>query len=249
MKNTEKLKRYHELFSDDAKAEAFDQLADVFYAGNFGTMSKSDIETLMFHFYIEQILKKGSEAYPAYSDFRISKELGITQSRVSSLKVKKQLKYPHEFDWKKSLADISEKVRYDDGKLKLYIPDINLYYEIKNAVEESGGYVDVTLTPKLLQISPEYFLDLLVMLSEDKSREKLRKCLRDEIRKHSANAEYLEAEPFGKQLKNAGWEIVVSVLEAAISNVGFGTELGAIMTNVSDVLKAAINAQIPKKNK
>lgn len=48
MKNTEKLKRYHELFSDDAKAEAFDQLADVFYAGNFGTMSKSDIETLMF---------------------------------------------------------------------------------------------------------------------------------------------------------------------------------------------------------
>ena len=92
MSNEDRLARYKELFSEEDKARAFDKIANQFYAGNFGTMAKSDMETLMFSIYIEQILSKSEDDFHTYSDFRLAKELGIAQSRVSSLKVKKQPK-------------------------------------------------------------------------------------------------------------------------------------------------------------
>lgn len=237
MVQSDKLGRYKELFSDADKSAAFDQLAEVFYAGNFGKMSKTDVETLMFSIYLERILEKCAEDMRAYNDFKLSKELGITQSKVSSLKVKKQLQYPHNFDWKALFASVSKNVRYDGGKLKLHIPDINLYYEIKNAVEESGGYIDVTLTPKLLQISPEYFLDLLCLVAPDVEREKIRKRLRDELRRHKKDEEYLEKEPFGKALEKAGRDVIIELIEKALLEMSPALPSFILGTNVCNALK------------
>ena len=59
MAQEQKNRRYDELFPNlEEKAAAFDQIAAQFYEGNFGRMSKADLETLMFHLYIEQILKR-----------------------------------------------------------------------------------------------------------------------------------------------------------------------------------------------
>lgn len=246
MIQADKLGHYHELFSDTDKAEAFDQLAQLFYAGNFGKMSKADVETLMFSIYLERILEKCAEDMRAYNDFKLSKELGITQSKVSSLKVKKQLQYPHNFDWKALFASVSKNVRYDGGKLKLHIPDINLYYEIKNAVEESGGYIDVTLTPKLLQISPEYFLDLLVAVSPEQERDKLRRLLRDELRRHGNDAEYFEEQPFGKKLKKVSCDAFIAVLEGVISSAITAQPIVALATNACNAIKAAYSLAAEK---
>lgn len=237
MSNEDRLARYEELFSEENKARAFDKIANQFYAGNFGTMAKSDMETLMFSIYIEQILSKSEDDFHTYSDFRLAKELGITQSRVSSLKVKKQLQYPHEFRWRDSFARVSENARYENGKIKIQIPDINLYYEIKNAVEEAGGYIDVTLTPKLLQISPEYFLDLLVAVSETQQREQLRKELRNKIREKNKDREYLEAQPLGRQLAGCGKEIILDVLEAAVSGAVGEIPVVTIARNVMNAIQ------------
>ena len=237
MSNEDRLARYKELFSEEDKARAFDKIANQFYAGNFGTMAKSDMETLMFSIYIEQILSKSEDDFHTYSDFRLAKELGIAQSRVSSLKVKKQLQYPHEFRWRDSFARVSENARYENGKIKIQIPDINLYYEIKNAVEEAGGYIDVTLTPKLLQISPEYFLDLLVAVSETQQREQLRKELRNKIREKNKDREYLEAQPLGRQLAGCGKEIILDVLEAAVSGAVKEIPVVTIARNVMNAIK------------
>lgn len=237
MSNEDRLARYEELFSEKDKARAFDKIANQFYAGNFGTMAKSDMETLMFSIYIEQILSKSEDDFHTYSDFRLAKELGITQSKVSSLKVKKQLQYPHEFRWRDSFARVSENARYENGKIKIQIPDINLYYEIKNAVEEAGGYIDVTLTPKLLQISPEYFLDLLVAVSETQQREQLRKELRNKIREKNKDREYLEAQPLGRQLAGCGKEIILDVLEAAVSGAVGEIPVVTIARNVMNAIK------------
>lgn len=220
----DKLSRFRELFPDDAsKARAFEEIAAQFYAGNFGRMTKTDFETLMFHLYIEQILETDAQNFGMYSDFRLAKELGISQSKVSNLKVKKQLQYPHEFEWRESFARVSANARYENGKIKIQIPDINLYYEIKNAVEEAGGYIDVTLTSKLLQISPEYFLDLLVAVSEDDERDELRKKLRAEIRKQNQDQEYLEQTPLGKQLLGLGKDVVINVISGAINGSSSNT--------------------------
>lgn len=214
--------RYHELFPDDkTKADAFDKLALHFYDANFGTMSKTDMEVLMFSVYIERILGSGNQAaFSDYSDYILSKNLGITQSRIANLKVKKQLKYPHEYDWKESFQmACNNNARYDNGRIKIQIPDINLYYEVKNAIEESGGFVDVTLTSKLLQVRPEYYVDLLLLISHGDSREEILKALRKEIRTYNKDAEFLDTEPIGKQLSGLTKDAFIEVVSNTVSDV------------------------------
>ena len=67
------------------KAEAFDQIAYEYYLGNFGTMTKTDFETLLFSLYLERILKKSESDLNTYSGYTLSKQLGITQERVGTL--------------------------------------------------------------------------------------------------------------------------------------------------------------------
>lgn len=249
---SEKESRYKELFSEDEDViKAFGLIAREFYWGNFGRLSKTDMETLMFHIYMEQLLKaKGEEDLRVYSDYIIAKDLGISQSKVSSLKLKKQLQYPHDFDWRKSLARISKNCRYETGKIKLQIPDINLYYEVKNAIEENGGYIDVSLTPKLLQVSPEYFLDLLEAFSEEETRSQLKKRLRQELRKTTKEKEYLESEPIGRQLlsfgkKTAVWAVRTAAEAMIGSVISEGSALAIIIGNVINAISISMDEEAP----
>lgn len=87
--------RYEELFpSNDIKAEAFDKIAEKYYYANFGSTSKADLDVLLFSLYIERILKDSQGEFTSYSDYTLSKLLGITQSRISNLKVKKRASIP-----------------------------------------------------------------------------------------------------------------------------------------------------------
>ncbi len=218
---TDKMARYRELFSTpEEKAKAFDQIAEHFYVKNFGSMTKTDMETLMFSLYIEQILDEGDENFNTYSDFRLARELGITQSKVRNLKERKQQQYPRNFKWRDAFVRVSKNARYENGKIKIQIPDVNLYYEIQNAVEEAGGFIDVSLTPKLLQISPEYFLDLLIVLTEDeRERKKIRKEWQKEFQKHQKDQECLDKEPIGRRMAGAGREVVIDVLSSVLSDI------------------------------
>ena len=106
----------------------------MFYFGNFGTVQKSELELLLFSEYLEKILRREEDNVNAYSDYTLSKCFGISQQRISNLKVKKELRYPYEkFDWKKSFLRLLPKARIEDEKINLYIPDANVYLEIKNA--------------------------------------------------------------------------------------------------------------------
>lgn len=235
---------YESIFTDEkSKAAAFDKIAEHFYKANFGTMAKTDIETLMFSIFIEQILnnlqaKEGSTAnFQAYSDFLLSKELGISQNRVSSLKLKKQLQYPYEFNWQEAFEKVSKNASYEHGKIKIQIPDINLFYEIKNAVEESGGYIELSLTSKLLTISPGYFIDLLVAISPDKDRDIIRAELRNAIRKANQDNEYIDRQPFGRQLVNCGKDIIVEVFGAFISSTVHPINVLGIAKNILELIQ------------
>lgn len=210
--------RFDELFPTvESKAAAFDKVASKFYNGNFGTMSKSDFETLMFSLYIDQILEHDDSNFAQYSDYVLSRDLGISQSRISSLKVKKQLQYPHNFDWRDSFSSIVKNARYENGKIKIQIPDINLYYEIKHSIEENGGYVDVTLNKSLLQISPEYFFDILISLTREEERPGFKQFIIDNLqeayRSQNQTIELITKLPLGQQIKNCKIEIIIAVLE------------------------------------
>ena len=188
-------------FSDAEKIKLFDEIASHFYNANFGQLSKSDMELMMFRFYMDKMIsentgKDGTLDYNKCSDYRISKDLGITQQRVRSLKIKNQLTHPVEFDWKKAFATQIENARFDQDthKVTINIPDPNLYLEIQNYLEEHGGYVEVQLNSKVLQIRAEYFIQLIVAAEPEENRKKIIHSLRKQFKdagKENANFDEL----------------------------------------------------------
>lgn len=219
--------RYKELFPDNTtKAQAFDKLAEAYYYRNFGQMQKTDFETLMFSLYLDRILDENEENMRTYSDYTLSKLLGITQSRVSNLKVRKELLYPYErFDWRESLKRVIEHARYEDGKIKISIPDKNLFLETKNAIEESGGYIETQLNSSLLQIRPEYFVDLMVAASDgDSQRDEITQKLKDDLRKRGIEnkkiSEAINRKTISVLLKEQSVSIIADIIEECVPVVG-----------------------------
>ena len=176
---------YQSLFDDNSKIEAFDKIAENYYFCNFGNMQKADFDVLMFSIFLDQILSKSKSDFNAYSDYTLSTILGITQQRVSNFKIKKELRYPYkDFDWRVSFAGVLQNARFDEGKIKVYIPDPNLLLEIKNCVESDGGYTEVTLNSKLLQIAPEYFLKLLLVIAPESEKKELQSAIKKQLEEH-----------------------------------------------------------------
>ena len=227
---------YLHIFTQEDKAKAFDKIAERYYQGNFGMMQKSDFEVLLFSIYLEQILNKTEDEMDSYSDYLLSKQLGISQSKVSNLKMKKQLQYPREFDWKEVFYKSIANALYEGGKIKMHIKDINLYSEIKNAVEQSGGFVDGTLNRNLLQMSPFFFVELLCKISPEDDRKIIMREIRTKCRAKEKDAHYLESEPIGRQLKGFGIDFLKDFL-LSISSEPLTHSIKAVITLFAALLE------------
>lgn len=179
--------------TDKQKIEGFNRIASLFYEKNFGAASKAEIELLMFDIYLEAMIGKHKDPitevldYNACSDYRIGSELGIPQERVRTLKVKKQARYPVSFDWRKSLLAIKENIYYNKQSQRIIIPtrDPNLYNDIRNFIEDCGGYIEVQRGSNVIQIRPAYYFMLFYEGLNEKDQEKCRKALEKELKKQS----------------------------------------------------------------
>ena len=222
MKQQQAKEIYDNLFpNEESKAKAFDKIAEKYYYSNFGTISKTDLETLLFSIYFDRVLEKNESDIWACSDYNLSKQLGITQSKVSSLKVRKELIYPSENkSWRKSLEIISKNAYYDDGKIVLYIPDRNLYLELKNAIEVGGGFVETQLTTNLLKVRLPYFLDLMVSVSDEKDRDSLRNEIKEKIAEQNIDVEDISKQPFGILLREQSADMILDLIASCIPFVG-----------------------------
>lgn len=225
--------RYNELFPDETtKAQAFDKLAEAYYRMNFGQMQKSDFETLMFSLYLDRILDASEEDIRSYSNYTLSKYLGITQSKVSNLKIRKELLYPStKFKWQKSFQRVIKNARYEDNKIKIPIPDRNLYLEIENAIEELGGYNEKQLSSSLLQIRPEYFVDLILLTAETPQQEKaIKDALKSVLQKNGQkNEEIIKAIDQKKTssfLKDQSINFIADIIESV---PGVGKAVGNLI--------------------
>ncbi len=223
--NMQAEERYKGLFPDDEdgrkrKAKAFDMLADAYYMGNFGSMQKSDIDLIMFSNYLEAVLDQCGNDSAQCSDYNLSKYLGITQNRIRTLKERKQLKYPYErFDWKKSFLEICKNARYSDGKIIINIMDVNVYLELKNAIESAGGYVDTQISQSTLKIRLEYFVDLMMLLCEENDRRKVQKEMKEYLRKEDIDVAKFEEEGFGTTVFNCAKSKAIDVCCDALNKV------------------------------
>lgn len=174
----------------EKKARAFDDIAMLFYDRNFGSSSKSEIELMMFSILMDAMIDKyvndnGVLDYNMCSDYNMGKALGIQPSKVTTLKKNKQARYPVKFNWQESLKKIGNNIRYSKEKNKIIIPvrDPNLYIEIKNFIEENGGFIEMQYGSNAIQIRPEYFFLLLYNgISDEKERAKIREAFAIELK-------------------------------------------------------------------
>ena len=204
----------------------FDKIAEHYFNRNFGQTSKTDMDLLMFHFYFEKMTsiytdEDGTLDYSQCSDYRISKELGITQQRVRNLKVKNKLVYPpeEERDWKKEFAKLTKNARYDQisKKVIVNIPDPNLYLEIQNFIEEKGAFVEKQLNSKILQIRAEYYIDLVISFEPADNRKKIIAALKEQLLSEGKDDTVFDERNIGKSLIDGA--INITTLAANLSSI------------------------------
>ena len=130
---------------------------------NFGSLSKSSLDLIVFHAYMEQIR---SLALPTYDQY-VSAELGLTISRVRNLKEKESLiyeisgyDYVKEFKNRLSFAKISKNNHDDDLYVKIPIQEIILKNFVQNKIAELDLIEDVSLNSSLIQLNFDSFLYL-----------------------------------------------------------------------------------------
>lgn len=165
-------------FSEQEKQAAFDKIAELYYNRNFGETTKSDFETLLFSIYIEHLMDNDL----ASDDYTMSIQLGISESRIRTLKERKQLKYPREhYVWQNEFANLVQRARYDETTkmVKMSIEDVNLMKEVRHFVIQNGWYDEFQLNPRLFQCKLDCFLLICSKLDgeiefSDQDKQKLR---------------------------------------------------------------------------
>ena len=216
---------YEKLFEKFDKVNAFDTLAELFYDRNFATASKSEIELLMFSFYLDATIAAYTDEqnvldYKKASDYHVAKQLGITQEKVRNLKVKKQARYPVVFDWKKSLENVRNYIRLDNKRIIIPISDPNLRIEIRNFITENGGFVDVESGRDYLRIRIEYYLMLMYYTLNVEDKKEFRKEMKMQLKKSNANEDAFDDTNKIEMASN-----ILSLVNAGLETVGRVTSI------------------------
>lgn len=147
------------MLSEEEKIALAEKIIELYFRQNFGTLSKTDLETLLFSEYLDHLIANDEP----YDDYTVSRALCLTQSRVRSLKERKELRYPYvHARWKELFVRDLEnaKLSEDEHHIKLIVQDINVLAEARHYVEEKGWYDDYSLNRKLLNLPLSGFVDI-----------------------------------------------------------------------------------------
>lgn len=146
-------------FTTEEKEELFDTLMEMYFHKNFGSLSKMDLETYLFSFYLEHLMNNKLN----YDDYTVGKDLGLTLSRVRGLKERKELKYPHKgYDWREVFLQYAADAKYDESRhlIKFSIPDVNVIKDVRYYFERNHQYDEIQLNPKLFACRADAFIEM-----------------------------------------------------------------------------------------
>lgn len=161
-------------FSMEEKAQFFDDfVARCLGTGTFN-IQKTEAEVIFFHCYLENLkriksknsdLQKNVQEKNTISDYVISFELGITQSKVRNLKEKEYIIYKNENlqdIWKQSFLSLLGNIKLNKktNNIEVLIPDNVLMMELRNFAEELGLYDEITLNPKVFKCPVASFIKI-----------------------------------------------------------------------------------------
>ena len=157
-------------FTAEEKEALFDTLMEMYFHKNFGSLSKMDLETYLFSFYLEHLMNNKFN----YDDYTIGKDLGLTLSRVRGLKERKELKYPHEgYDWREIFLQYAADAKYDESRhlIKFSIPDVNVIKDVRYYFERNHQYDEIQLNPKLFACRADAFIEMCKQIAIENGEE------------------------------------------------------------------------------
>lgn len=214
--------KYESLFADD---KDFLEIASHYYNKNFGTMSKSELDLLMFKIFYDGLKNKNDDS--SLTDVALAIELGITKQKVKSLKERMFLKYSSDsdFDWKREMRDCISKpsVEYDDttGKFTILVSDSRFGYAVEDFLETNRLISDYSHNSKLLVLSRRAFVFLAYESCDDaEKRRRLEDCFTKTLNEERKQIEgQLKAKTFWTRCSNA---LTSNVMNTVLDIIGLG---------------------------
>ncbi len=205
---------YKDVFTLDEKLELFDKIAEKYFDRNFGTMGKADFETLLFAEYFKAMVSSDKRELSEYTDRALGKQLGLTASRVASLKERAEIKYMQDYDWKKAFLSIIKNVRAEENKIVINIPERMLYIKLEEELDKYGSFADTQLNPKIFKAIPGDFVHLMLICSQDDtaSQESIIQSFKQYLKENSDNV--LESPDNGVSFGN----ITIGMITDAVKN-------------------------------
>lgn len=214
--------KYESLFSDD---EQFLEIASHYYNKNFGTMSKSELDLLMFKIFFDAVKRENDDSL--LTDVALAIELGITKQKVKSLKERMFLKYSsdNDFDWRREMRDCisNSSVEYDErtGKFTILVSDPRFRYAVEDFLETNRLITDYAHNSKLLILSRRAFVFLVYESCDDtEKRQKLENCFRQVANEETTQIEsQLRARTFWTRFSSA---LTSDAMNTVLNVIGLG---------------------------
>ena len=235
------------MFNEAEKRVIIDEIERQYFQRNFGSLSKTEWETFLFSVYLSHCRKDDGEAF---DDYTMSKKLGLTQSRVRSLKEKALVRFGEDNDsWKEAFVMAIPKASYDKDThiVKMLIPEKDVIIEVRQMLEEQGLYDERSLNDKLLTIPISSFLEICFALYEQNnaifstSAEatllELQKKYQDEgktaLQRLNEDRTFNGLKTFAMEV---GPDVLTEVLEFLGSSVP-ALQIGKMLLNIAKVIK------------
>jgi len=155
------------------KAAFVDELLDNYLSRGFGSLSKSELDTLMMHL----LIKHGDGADKA--NHELSLELQITESRLKNLRYQARLKYASDHDdyIKEEFFRLLENAQLvadaKDASIIFVVEDSFVKQGIKAKLKSLGHFADHSFNSEVVKIKEGAFIDLLNAYFDDKQKKQI----------------------------------------------------------------------------
>lgn len=182
----------------------------LFLVNNFGKINKNDLEVELFHLLLNNHFKKNN-----YSDYRVSLRLGIPENKIKRLRYESSILYDNneqELQNKLMIILRNTKIKYQDTKLQVAIPDKMLRNYLSDVLAKHNRFYDSSFNSNIITLSANDIFFLLSEFSGDDGKK-----YKEEISKNIDDKEF--PKKFMKKLQDSLPKMAENIASNVISDI------------------------------
>jgi hypothetical protein len=233
--------------TDENKSAALDFIFENALKSGFGTLSKTELDTILFAAIIEFGEKNST------TDLELSKYLQITQRRVQSLREKISIKYLEPISREKAIRYFVDQLGFakkEDKYIDIPINDIAVKNEIEGLLDENHMLLHYQLNSKIFRLRIDDLLELVLLIESNKTGETLsglKEKIVDSIKKSEGAIKDLnitiECNDENKIYHNLNQKIIKSGVDVGLAIIKATVPGGGIAVEIIEKLMANFGIQ------